>query len=848
MKALETNYLKLMQGPKQFIIPIYQRTYSWTIKQCQQLWDDIERAAVNDFVAGHFIGSIVYIEKGIYSANISAPPKLLVIDGQQRLTTLSLLLAAFSRIIDEGNGKCRISRSKINNYYLFNSEESGELRYKLILNKRDKWTLINLLEGKELLEPFSKRVVDNYNFFLERITKCGLDLDTIYRGIEKLIVVDIALDRNYDNPQLIFESLNSTGLELSQTDLIRNFVLMGLDANGQEEIYRDYWYPMEKVLIQDGDTTLFDRFMRDYLTVKMGNIPKIKEVYDCFKRFYSLNAKKTTEEIMADIYRYSKHFIKLVFLKETEPEINDVLKDIRALKTDVSFPFLLEVYDDYENQRLSRQDFITIFRLVESYVFRRSICGIPTNSLDKTFSTLMKEIDKEKYLESFEIALLRKGSYRRFPRNDEFIREFMAKDVYNFHSRNYLLGKLENIGRKEKVMVGNYTIEHIMPQNNNLSLEWRKELGDDWKDVQANYLHTIGNLTLTGYNSELSDRPFNEKRDINGGFADSPLHLNKSLATLDTWNEEEIKKRAEELSKAAVEVWPIPEYKDIEDYKITAKEMLINVFPAEKDLIAAKEIAQEIARIVDLDQAQHILSVTYRDGNMISVNLGNWLIIRFKRVGDSYEISLCLDWSYSERFENYYFSKIEDFSDRWSSGRWVRLVTFPWNHTTELAAHIKDSWESAILTAYQVFKSWTASSYKKYSQEELAAHLFQEDYKNKHINSMSEETLSLFNLLRRRILNLDASVHEEYKKVYIAYKTDTNFVDIIPLKKELILTLNMPFDKIYDPHNLCKDISSAGHWGNGDVEFRVSTPTQLDMAMYLINQSFESHRDDDAEI
>jgi predicted transport protein len=373
-----------------------------------------------------------------------------------------------------------------------------------------------------------------------------------------------------------------------------------------------------------------------------------------------------------------------------------------------------------------------------------------------------------------------------------------------------------------------------------------KELGDNWKDIQANYLHTIGNLTLTGYNSELIDRPFNEKRDMKGGFADSPLHLNKSLANLDTWNEEEIKKRAEELSKVAVEVWPIPEYKDIEDYKITAKEMLINVFPAEKNLIAAKEIIQEIARIVDLDQAQHILSVTYRDGNMISVNLGNWLIIRFKRVGDSYEISLCLDWSYSERFESYYFSKIEDFSDRWSSGRWVRLVTFPWNHTIELAEHIKDSWESAILTAYQVFKSWTASSYKKYSQEELAAHLFQEDYKNKHINSMSEETLSLFNLLRRRILNLDASVHEEYKKVYIAYKTDTNFVDIIPLKKELILTLNMPFDKIYDPHNLCKDISSAGHWGNGDVEFRVSTPTQLDMAMYLINQSFESHRDDDA--
>lgn len=844
MKATGTSLLKFLQGPRQFIIPIYQRTYSWTLNQCQQFLDDVINAATDDSIAGHFLGSIVYIEKGLY--HISTIPKFLVIDGQQRLVTLSLLLAALGQVTSQENSQGTISRKKINNYFLFNSEESGELRYKLLLTQSDKRTLINLLEGKELPEPFSKRIVDNYNFFLDRILKSEIELDTIYKGIEKLIIVDIALDRNYDNPQLIFESLNSTGLELSQTDLIRNYVLMGLDVEEQNEIYSDYWYPMERLMNQDGKAASFDRFMRDYLTLKLGYIPKIGEVYEDFKQFYRHHRRdKTDKEIMADVYRYSNYYMKFVFLKEEDSEIKDILRDINTLRIEVAYPFLMEVCHDYEQNLLSRQEYIKILRTVESYVFRRSICGIPTNSLNKTFATLMKEIDKENYLESFEIALLRKQTYRRFPRDDEFIREFKIKDVYNFRNRNYLLTKLENYDRKEKIVIGNYTIEHILPQNSNLSEVWEEELGENWKDVQATYLHTIGNLTLTAYNAELSDRPFKEKRDIKGGFADSPLHLNRSLRNMDTWNEETIKQRAAELSKIALNVWLVPDIKE-EDYQESSlKEMLLNVFPREENLLAAKKLLLEIKNIIDIDQAQHILSVTYREDDIISVNLGQWLIIRFKRTGNSYEIYLCLNQNSSIEFGNFDIIKIDDFSDRWSDGQDIILVKLPWDHSTDLPPQILEAWKSAVSIAYQQFKNWTASSYIRHNQPELLAFFFKEDYREEHINCMSEAMRTLFRLLRKRVLNLDASVREEYKKHYIAYKIDTNFVDVKPYKNEIVLWLNMRFNEINDPKSYCRDVTNIGHRGNGDVELRISSPTQLEDVMDLVSQSFETHTDYD---
>lgn len=696
MIAQAVNLMSFLKGPKQFIIPIYQRTYSWTLKECGQLWDDIIKTGSNDKVAGHFVGSVVYIERGLYQ--VSSIPQLLVIDGQQRLTTISLLLAAFGRALEGSPESLDTTRKKLDNYFLLNSEEENDLRYKLMLTQTDKDTLIRLIEGKELPEQKSGRIIENNQFFEEKIKNSGVSLETLYKGISKLIIVDISLDRDHDNPQLIFESLNSTGLELSQADLIRNYILMGLEPREQTGLYNDYWYAMEKSFGQSAYKTQFDRFMRDYLTFKMNRIPRLDEVYQEFKQYVHSLQAATIRNIVADIYRFSKYFVAMALEKETDRELREAFCDINALKVDVAYPLLLELYDDYSNQRLCKEEFLEALRLIESYVFRRAICGIPTNSLNKTFATFNKEMNKANYMESFKTALILMESYRRFPTDDEFSRELMVKDLYSFRTRNYWLRRLENHDRKEKVNVEDYSIEHVMPQNENLSVAWKQELGENWKQVHERYLHTLGNLTLTGYNSELSDRPFLEKRHMQGGFADSPIRLNTSLAALEHWNEDEIKKRAEILSAQVIKVWVYPQVTDdvLRRYK-------------EEDKTRGKEYT--------------------------------------------------------------------------------------------LADH---------------------------------PHL-------------TGPMLELFNQFRKRVLNLDSSVTEEILKLYIAYKSATNFVDIVPQKSRLRLSINMRFSEIDDPKGLCKDVTNLGHFGNGDVEVGLSSAGQIEDVMFLVTQSFEKNVDNGSQ-
>jgi uncharacterized protein with ParB-like and HNH nuclease domain len=344
------------------------------------------------------------------------------IDGQQRVTTISLLLSALGKAIEASDEKLETSRKKIESYFLFNSQEEGEERYKLLLTQSDRETFIRLIEARELPQVASKRIVENYEYFESQIRKREIDIHSLYRGINKLIIVNIALERDRDNPQLIFESLNSTGLDLSQADLIRNYVLMGLPPKEQEEIYNYYWYPMEQSFEQVGQTDQFDRFMRDYLTLKSnsGAIPNIRDVYSSFKNYVQKQAGTSIRDIIADVYHYSKHYVKLAFEQETDSAIKQALTDINTLKVDVAYPFLLEVYEDYSQNLLTREEFISILRLVESYVFRRAICGIPTNSMNKTFANLSREIDRENYLESVQLAFVRKDAYKRFPDDEEF--------------------------------------------------------------------------------------------------------------------------------------------------------------------------------------------------------------------------------------------------------------------------------------------------------------------------------------------------------------------------------------------------------------------------------------------
>jgi uncharacterized protein with ParB-like and HNH nuclease domain/predicted transport protein len=698
VKATEAKLLEFLKKSSQFVIPIYQRTYSWTEKECRQLWEDIVRTGRDASISAHFVGSIVYIEKGLYQVTGQMP--LLVIDGQQRLTTVTLLVAALAQAVGEVEPVDGFSRRKLTNYYLVNPEESGERHFKLLLSQTDKASLTAVVTGASLPKDHSVRVAQNFELFKKLLADSKTDLEVVCKGLAKLVVVDLALSREQDNPQLIFESMNSTGRELSQADLIRNFVLMGLDPALQARLYTEYWRPMEVDFGQDAYVVEFDGFMRHYLTVKTGDIPRIDEIYDAFKLHARTPAIAAAgvEALVKDIREYASHFCAIALDGEQHPELKLAFKELRELKVDVAYPFLLELYADYRNGALAAAGLVDAVRLVEAYVFRRAVCAIPTNSMNKTFATFGKALRKERYLESIQAHLLTLPSYRRFPTDEEFKRDLQTRDLYNLRTRSYWLRRLENHRRKERASVDEYTIEHILPQNENLSATWRAALGPAWKEVQERWLHTLGNLTLTGYNSEYSDRPFPEKRDMAGGFRESPLRLNEGLGQVERWDEDAIKARAGKLADRAVEVWPSPKL------------------------------------------------------------------------------------------------------------------------------------SPDVLASYRPPRTVGANGYGLDDHPQL---------KNLAV-------AALFDAFRKAVLALDPCVTEEILKLYIAYKAETNFVDVVPQAKRLRLSLNMRFHQINDPRKLCKDVTALGRWGNGDVEIALSSLDDLPYIMGLVRQAFERQEGDAA--
>lgn len=314
MKASESKLLDVLRTSPQFVIPIYQRTYSWTARECLQLWNDVVRAGKNNGVSAHFVGSIVYIQTGL--ANLTNPASQLVIDGQQRLTTVSLLIAALARAVGDTEPMEGFSADELRESYLINRHGKGERRYKLLLSQTDKDTLTAIVDGRDLPAEFSFRVRDSFTFFEERIAAYKDDLATLCVGLAKLVVVDISLNRDQDNPQLIFESMNSTGRELSQADLIRNYVLMGLEPDLQKHLYDLFWRPMEMDFGQEAYSTQFDGFMRHYLTVKTGNIPRVGEVYEAFKTYARSPAVAAAgvQVLVQDLRAYARHFCAMVLV------------------------------------------------------------------------------------------------------------------------------------------------------------------------------------------------------------------------------------------------------------------------------------------------------------------------------------------------------------------------------------------------------------------------------------------------------------------------------------------------------------------------------------------------------
>lgn len=568
LQAGETTLNKLLNTSRQFIVPIFQRNYSWQKNQYEQLWFDILRASKFKEKQNHFIGSIVYIDMGTPAGR---PQQLLLIDGQQRLTTISILLCAIKDYVQKFNLETKlINLAKIKNQFLYNSDEIDEDRYKLLLNVQDKETYIKLIDNTIFtVNKPATNIIKCYEFFYERIEdfiKQHGQIDEIYAGIFKLSLVSISLDKDSDNPQMIFESMNSTGKDLSQTDLLRNYLLMDLTPEKQTRLYKTYWKPMEELFGEDiykNDVNKFDYFIRDFLTLKSdtGYICKINNVYENFKRYYlDNNCEKFV--VLKDLFTYAKYYACIDLLQEKDDELKLYWQEFKKLDSHVVYPFLLKLYDDYSCQILIKEDFKKILQVVISYLWRRAICEIPTNSLSKTFATLYQAVDKDDYVNSVIKAFVFKSSYKRFPSDYEVREKLQTKDIYHFRLRKYLLEALENYYHKEPIDLNtaNYTIEHIMPQNIEHNLLWQQMLGEDWQEVHSLYLHTLGNLTITGYNAEMSNKSFGEKVNGESGFKHSHLKLNESIAQSDVWNKKAIQRRTNILTDIILKIWKYPEF------------------------------------------------------------------------------------------------------------------------------------------------------------------------------------------------------------------------------------------------------------------------------------------------
>lgn len=568
MQAGETTLNKLLNTSRQFIVPIFQRNYSWQKSQYEQLWFDILRASKFKEKQNHFIGSIVYIDMGTPAGR---PQQLLLIDGQQRLTTISILLCAIKDYVQKFNLETKlINLAKIKNQFLYNSDEIDEDRYKLLLNVQDKETYIKLIDNTIFtVNKPATNIIKCYEFFYERIEdfiKQHGQIDEIYAGIFKLSLVSISLDKDSDNPQMIFESMNSTGKDLSQTDLLCNYLLMDLTPEKQTRLYKTYWKSMEELFGEDiykNDVNKFDYFIRDFLTLKRdtGYICKINNVYENFKRYYlDNNCEKFA--VLKDLFTYAKYYACIDLLQENDDELKLYWQEFKKLDSHVVYPFLLKLYDDYSRQILIKEDFKKILQVVISYLWRRAICEIPTNSLSKTFATLYQAVDKDDYVNSVIKAFVFKSSYKRFPSDYEVREKLQTKDIYHFRLRKYLLEALENYYHKEPIDLNtaNYTIEHIMPQNIEHNLSWQQMLGEDWQEVHSLYLHTLGNLTITGYNAEMSNKSFGEKVNGESGFKHSHLKLNESIAQCDVWNKKAIQRRTNILTDIILKIWKYPEF------------------------------------------------------------------------------------------------------------------------------------------------------------------------------------------------------------------------------------------------------------------------------------------------
>ncbi|MGI9525801.1 MAG: DUF4268 domain-containing protein [Weeksellaceae bacterium] len=563
MKANELPIDTFLQAPNvQFVIPVYQRNYDWTNSECKELFNDI--IAVEKKNRGtHFIGSIVFIHEGTYSTN--EVKELVIIDGQQRLTTINILYVALYQFAKQNS--MQQEADMLHNMYLINQYVQKESN-KLKLKQTDTNSLAfkAIMHGTE--NEFGKysNVIENYNFFKSSITQENFNI--ILSGLKRLIFVEISLERGKDDPQRIFESLNSTGLDLSQSDLIRNYILMDLDPKNQHKVFEEIWSPIEENARDlTKQKSMVSAYIRDYLTLRNKKIPNKNKVYIEFKKLYAVKDEAYHQEL-ENIKSFSTHYKKFINPSTVQDfNLRRELEYISRLEINVAFPFLLQVFEDADNGLISNEDLIKVLKLIQTYTWRRFVVGLPTNALNKIFMSLYSEVDTEDYYNSIALALITKRGSAKFPTDEDLKTALKDKDLYNIQSknRNYMFELLENFNNREHVDTSNdkITVEHIFPQNPNE--DWAKDITpDDYFLFKEKYINTIANLTLSGNNGALGNKSFSDKKQMNRhgaeqGYIYSRLWLNDLLRSIDNWSIVNYNQRFDLIYDRFLKIWEYPD-------------------------------------------------------------------------------------------------------------------------------------------------------------------------------------------------------------------------------------------------------------------------------------------------
>lgn len=776
MKAEEKELLRFLEGTdKNFIIPIYQRNYDWKKENCKQLFDDLENLLKKNLDT-YFFGSIVCKPEDM--------ERIIIIDGQQRITTTSLLLLAIYNFIRDTEIEVDGALDdKILNEYLINKYSPKDKKIKLKPIKKDQQAFEILFNNNKNEFIIESNLTQNYEYLYKRVKESKYSVNEIYSAIKKLMVVVIQL-HGTDNPQLIFESMNSTGLDLTEADKIRNFILMDKPYNVQDEYYEKYWNKIEKNV--NYNTT---EFIKDYLTIKMSKIPTYSNIYRIFKEDFIISNNLDILEVLKDMYNYSNSYAMVINANTGLPKVDGYLKDIIYLKYTLLYPFITKVVIRYLNQEYSSEAVENILKALLTYIIRRIVCSKPTNALPKFFCTIDREIENiikkdkismELYDDVFVYILENRKGYVEFPSDEEFKESFMKFKLYRMQTqvKNYIIRELENFNNKERITIKSIdekaiSIEHIMPQT--LTPAWKNSLGEKYLDVYEKYIDTIGNLTLTAYNSELQNKPFEEKKET---YKQSKLYLNSNLENYTEWKENEILDRAEVLSQRALEVWEEPktEYIEKEDENliydlseidtsfINTKIVAFKLFDKEYEVSSWREFQEKIITFLyDLDKIPLLKLVekysTDNDYNSKKFSKNKRELRKAFQVEENVYVE-----------QNYNADALVDL---------IRLIVESYGlELEEVEIKLKEN---------------NASKKGIYNYETLS-------------RNSKEEVKEMFLKIDETILKLGKDIEKVYTKHYIAYRKGQNFMEL-HFHVDWLTLYMFPNAKYRDPEKLVEYLS-----------------------------------------